>query len=196
MIKRILYDLKNKVLSPYKMITEKGCFTHEGKQYKYFIHWYNHTWNNSRKIEIPVFLKIYYENQHRYMLEVGNVLSHYIPTTHDVLDKYEKAPGVINDDIITYKPFLAELKYDVVLSISTLEHVGFDEEVKDPDGFVKAVENIKKYILKPGGILFLSVPIGYNPGLDKAIRENRVHFDSVTHYSQDGWHIIIGVIKK
>jgi SAM-dependent methyltransferase len=187
------FDVKNMLLAIYHKVMNKGVFFYDGKQFRYFIHWYNHTWDNCRKIEIPVFLKIYYENQHRSLLEVGNVLSHYIPTTYDVLDKYEKSYGVINEDIISYKP---EFKYDVVISCSTLEHVGFDEEMKDPDGFVKAVENIKKNILKPGGVLFLSVPLGYNPGLDKAIRENRVCFDYVTHFSQESWHIIIGAIKN
>lgn len=193
MIKRFLYELKNKLIYPYKMITKKGRFTYEGKQHKYYIHWYNHTWNNSRKIEIPVFLKLYYESLGKDVLEVGNVLSHYIPVFHDVLDKYEKEKGVINEDIIDYKP---EEKYDAVFSCSTLEHVGFDEENKDPDGFIKAIENIKKNILKEGGVLFFSVPIGYNPGLDKALKENRVSLDSVVHYCQDGWHIIIGRMDK
>lgn len=192
-MKRFLYNLKNKLISPYKMITEKGRFAYEGKQYNYYIHWYNHTWDNSRKIEIPIFLKLYYENINKDLLEVGNVLSHYIPTMHDVLDKYEKALGVINEDVIDYTP---ESKYDIVLSCSTLEHVGFDEDIKDPDGFVKAINNIMTNVLKPGGVLVFSVPVGYNSGLDKALRENRVRLDSVTHFSQDGWHIIIGVIRK
>jgi len=193
MIKRFLYDLKNKLLSPYHMMTKRGWFIYDERYFKYFIHWYNHTWNNSRKIEIPIFLDLYYKNQSKRVLEVGNVLSHYIPITHTVLDKYEKSPGVINEDIIDYKP---EKKYDVVLSCSTLEHVGFDEEDKDPDGFLKAVNNIKNNILKDGGVLYLSVPVGYNPGLDETLENGLVSFDSVTHYSLDDWHIIIGVIRK
>jgi SAM-dependent methyltransferase len=191
-----LFDFKNMFLSVYHKAKNHGYFDYDELRLKPFIHWYNHTWDNSRQVEIPIFFEVMKRCDWERILEVGNVLSHYIPTMHDVLDKYEKAPGVINEDIITYKPFLAELKYDVVLSISTLEHVGFDEENKDPDGFIKAINNIKNNILAPGGVLIFSVPIGYNPGLDKALRENMVRLDSVTHYSQDGWHIIIGVIQK
>jgi hypothetical protein len=193
MIKKFLYDLKNMVVSPYHMITKRGWFIHDKRYFKYFIHWYNHTWDNSRKIEMPVFLDLYYKNMGKEMIEVGNVLSHYIPITHTVLDKYEKAKYVINEDIIDYKP---EKKYDVVLSCSTLEHVGFDEEDKDQDGFLKAVNNIKKNVLKDGGVLVFSVPVGYNHDVDRVLAYGLLHFDSVTHYSQDDWHIIIGVIKK
>ena len=64
------------------------------------------------------------------MLEVGNVLGHYVPVEHLVVDKYEQAPGVLNDDV-------ADLdlgrQFDLVLAVSTLEHVGLDEETRDPD---------------------------------------------------------------
>jgi len=193
MIKRFLFNLKNKLIFPYYMITKRGCFTYNDKKYRFFIHWYNHTWDNCRKIEMPIFLELYYKNQGKRIFEVGNVLSHYISVTHDVLDKYEESPGVINEDIITFKP---KETYDVVLSCSTLEHVGFDEKMKDPDGFLKAVDNIKRNVLRGGGVLYLSVPVGYNPGLDRILNENLVVFDSVVHYSMDGWHIIIGVVRK
>ena len=194
MIKSFLFNLKNKLISPYYMIARRGCFTYDNKEFRYFIHWYNHTWDNSRAIEIPIFLDLYRKSQGKRVLEVGNVLSHYIPITHTVLDKYEKAKDVINEDIIDYKP---EKEYDVVLSCSTLEHVGFDEVRKDPDGFLKAVNNIKENILREGGVLFFSVPIGYNPEVDRVIQEGlSIHFDSIVHFYQDVWHIIIGVIRK
>lgn len=193
MIKRFFYDMKNKIVSPYYMIINKNYFNYDELRLKYFINWYNHTWTNSRQIEIPIFFEILKRCGNERMLEVGNVLSHYIPITHDVLDKYEETTGVINEDIIDYKP---EFKYDVVLSCSTLEHVCFDEEDKDSDGFIKAINNIKNNILRPGGVLVFSVPIGYNPGVDKALNENHIILYSVTHYSQDEWHVIVGVIKE
>jgi hypothetical protein len=193
MIKNFLFNLKNKLISPYYMMARRGCFIYNNKEFRYFIHWYNHTWSNSRKVEIPIFLDVYYQNLGKDILEVGNVLSHYIPITHDVLDKYEKEQGVINEDIIDFNP---DLKYDIVISCSTLEHVGYDEEKKDPDGFLKAVNNIRKNVLRAGGVLYLSVPIGYNPGLDRILDSGLIVFDSVTHCSQDGWHIVIGVIKN
>jgi hypothetical protein len=38
-----------------------------------------------------------------------------------VLDKYEQAPGVINEDVVSFSP---PQKYDLIVSVSTLEHVG------------------------------------------------------------------------
>ena len=61
------------------------------------------------------------------IFEVGSVLSHYFPINHDVLDKYEKGHGVINQDVVDFKP---HNKYDLIVSISTLEHVGFDDNTK------------------------------------------------------------------
>lgn len=197
MIKTTLFNLKNMIISPYHMIKDRGKFVFDGNNFRYFIHWYNHTWNNCRKVEIPIFMDVYYKNTGKRMLEVGNVLSHYIIADRsicDVLDKYDKAKGVINEDILTFNP---SIKYDVVLSCSTLEHVGFDKpEVENPFGFLEAVKNIVTNVLAPGGVLVFSVPIGYNPGVDKVFNEGLFHFDNVVHFRLDGWHIIIGTVKS
>jgi len=36
MIKRFLYDLKNKLLSPYHMMTKRGWFIYDERYFKYF----------------------------------------------------------------------------------------------------------------------------------------------------------------
>jgi len=51
------------------------------------------------------------------------VLSHYFAVKHDIVDKYEIAPSVVNEDLVNFKP---GKKYDLIVSISTLEHVGWD----------------------------------------------------------------------
>ena len=53
-------------------------------------------------------------------------------------------------------------KFDMVFSISSFEHDGLGRygDNIDPDGDLKAMKNVKKNILKKGGKLFLSVPIG------------------------------------
>jgi hypothetical protein len=77
---------------------------------------------------------------------VGNVLSHYFSVNHDVVDKYEKAEGVINRDIIDFHP---SKEYDLIISISTLEHVGWDEDISDhkilhdPSKILRAIENLR-----------------------------------------------------
>ena len=147
----------------------KKKFLFEDKQYPYFIHPYNYTWRSERAIEIPI-IKTYLDNKKgKRMLEVGNVLSHYYKVTHDIVDNYEIAKGVINEDIMKFKP---KRNYDMIFSISTLEHVGVDG-VREPG---KAVKTIKKLqtLLAPRGLLAFTIPLGYNPVLDKAIFNGRL----------------------
>lgn len=197
MIKTTLFNLKNMIISPYHMIKDRGGFVFDGNNFRYFIHWYNHTWNNCRRVEIPIFIDMYFNNAGKKMLEVGNVLGHYILVDRricDVLDKYDKAKGVINEDILTFNP---SVKYDVVLSCSTLEHVGFDKpEVENPSGFLEAMENIMKNVLAPSGVFVFSVPFGYNPGVDRVFDEGLFHFDNVIHCMLDNWDIAIVTVKS
>ena len=101
------------------------------------------------------------------ILEVGNVLSHYQAVDHVVADKYERAPGVLNRDVLD----LGALgEFDLVLAISTLEHVGHDEQPRDSEKAVRAVRALRA-LLAPGGRLVMTVPVGYHPGLDAALRD-------------------------
>jgi hypothetical protein len=104
-------------------------FAFNGQNFSYFYHWYNKTWRNERAVEVPIIWNIVKKYKRKRILEVGNVLSHYYPIRHEILDKYEKAPGVINLDVVDFKP---AKKYDLIISISTLEHVGWDEKPKEP----------------------------------------------------------------
>ena len=193
-MKRFLFHIKNILLSPYHKIASRGRFMYHDKAFKYFIHWYNHTWDNCRKFEIPIFLYLFKKYAGQRILEVGNVVNHYRAVyVHTVLDKYDQANGVVNEDIITYRP---DKRFDVVLSCSTLEHVGWDEPVKDKDGFVKAVRNIMENCLKPGGVLVFSVPVGYNPFLDVVLERGEFVFDDVVEYSQGDWRVWVCVMRK
>ena len=107
------------------------------------------------------------------ILEVGNVLSHYFPTHHDVVDKYEVAPGVINKDIVEFVP---TERYDLILSISTLEHVGWDEEPREPAKILCAIEHLRNQCLAPGGQIVASLPIGYNEFFDGLLRDGKSPF--------------------
>jgi len=139
-------------------------FDFDGKKYRYLYAFYNATWTAERKIELPIFLEIVRQTNGA-ILEVGNVLQHYAKVRHDIVDKYEKYPGVVNEDAVDFKP---KKKYDLIISISTLEHVGWDESVKDPEKPLKAIKNLIS-LLKPQGKLVFSFPLGYNPHLDKLI---------------------------
>jgi hypothetical protein len=117
------------------------------------------------------------------VLEVGYVLSHYYPVHHDVVDKYAKGDGIINADVVDFQ---AEKKYDLIVSISTLEHVGFNEEkfseqpglIARPDKTLHAIQNLKG-LLSHRGKIIATVPLGYNLGLDELLTEgNRSIFTS------------------
>ena len=84
------------------------------------------------------------------------MLSYYMPTYHDVLDKYEKGDGVINEDVANFKP---EGKYGLIVSISTLEHVGWNETPKDSGKIPEAISNMLE-MLEPVGQIVSTVPLG------------------------------------
>jgi SAM-dependent methyltransferase len=136
-------------------------FAFNGKEYKYFFHLYNFTWKTERAIEIPIILDFTSEYKKKNVLEVGNVLSHYFNISHDVLDKYEIARGVMNEDAETFQ---TDKRYDLIVSISTFEHIGFDEKPSDPEKLLRAVENLRS-LLTPDGRIIFTVPLGYNPML-------------------------------
>lgn len=108
----------------------------------------------------------------RRVLEVGNVLAHYFPVAHDRVDKYERAPGVINEDVVDYRPGKA---YDLIVSISTLEHVGWDETPRDPDKILRALDNLAR-LAAPGGRIVVTLPLAYNPNVDAYLKDGRIAF--------------------
>jgi hypothetical protein len=138
-----------------------------GETYQYFYDDYNLTWCNERTVEIPIIWRAVCENEGRKVLEVGNVLSHYFPTDHLVVDKYERDSRVLNEDIVE---FSSEEKFDLIVSISTLEHVGWDEKPKDPAKILKALQRLKAMLAEDGEIR-LTLSWGWSPYLDRMILE-------------------------
>ncbi len=166
----------------YKTFKSSANFNFQGNTYSYFYHEYGHTWRSERVVEIPIIWDCIDKNHEKSILEVGNVLSNYFPVKHifldkyDILDKYEKAEGIINQDVVDFKP---SKKYDLIVSISTLEHVGYDEQRYDeqrigwyenlPDSMtiIHIIDNLKK-ALAPRGKIIVTVPIGYNIEMDRS----------------------------
>lgn len=130
------------------------------------------TWRGERAVEVPIIWEIVKKHHGKRILEVGNVLSHYFSVNHDILDKYEKAEGVINQDVVDFQP---SEKYDLIVSISTLEHVGWDEEPRDPLKILRAIQNLKNLIAS-GGKMIVTLPLGYNSEMDKLLKEGKIHF--------------------
>jgi len=139
------------------------AFSAFGREFRYFRHPYNRAWRNERSVELALAFEFFAGWDGR-LLELGNVTSHYGASAHDVIDKYEIYPGVINEDIAT---FTSE-PYDAVLSISTLEHVGWDETPREPNKILRAYENLQS-LLRPGGRMLITCPIGHNSCLDALI---------------------------
>lgn len=139
-------------------------FSFQGRSYPYFVHSYNATWRTERAVEVPL-ARAFLERSSGAGLEVGNVMSFYVPTHHLVVDKYERARGVLNADVVDYSP---NERFDYILSVSTLEHVGWDESPQDPDKAGRALSHLRG-LLRPPGRLFVTAPLGYNPGLDDVI---------------------------
>lgn len=150
-------------------------FFFRGKLYHTFIHLYNVTWYSERAVEIPIVREYLEQCAAKKTLEVGNVLSHYINTSHDIVDKYETAPGIINKDIVEFEP---EVPYDLIISVSTLEHVGWDETPRDHTKISLAVNHLIS-MLSATGKLVITLPIGYNPHLDVLLEEDQLPFTRV-----------------
>ncbi len=175
-IKYICWDnnvILNYVLCRYFQAHKSSrTFRFQGRHYGYFCHRYNNTWRNERAVEVPIIWQMVEGNREGRVLEVGNVLSHYFPVSHDVLDKYEANEGVINQDVADFQ---TSKKYDLIVSISTLEHVGWDEFPQSPRKILRAIDNLKS-ILTPGGKIAVTIPLGYNPVLDGLLINGKVPF--------------------
>lgn len=181
MFKKLLLKIKINLLFLKKNIFGfNKTFVFQDKRYKYFYHLYNNTWDNERAIEIPIIMSEidYFKNKR--ILEVGNVLSHYFYINHEVIDKYESYKGVINEDVSFFKP---KYKYDLIVSISTLEHVGLDDNIKKPERFIKAIQNLKKIINDSGKIL-ITIPLGFNHYVDNLIINNEIKFNQKNFFKK------------
>lgn len=148
-------------------------FYFNGKNYLYYSGRYTFSWRNERTVEIPVVMEEILKNRKKNILEIGNVIEHHFPFPHDIIDKYEKSKNVINEDVVDFK---LNKKYDLIFSISTMEHVGWDEDVKDSDKIKKSILNLKKHLRK-GGKIMITVPTGYNPHLDRLFLKDDIFND-------------------
>ncbi len=162
---------------PWTVPGSRGSFTLAGERYGYLFHRYKHTWLTERTVEVPVVQRIVDACAADRILEVGNVLSHYRPEQrHVIVDKYETATGVLNRDVLELDglgPF------DLIVAISTLEHVGWDERPREPEKAVRAALALTR-ILAPSGRLVFTVPAGYNPALDAALRDGAIPLSRAT----------------
>jgi len=128
-----------------------------------------------RAVEIPIaFNFLATINKPSSILEVGNVLSHYENhlsetlgiTSRRIVDKFEVELGVDNEDLMNLP---SEEKYDAIVSLSTVEHIGQkgdpsggygeQQENRDLEGPLKAIAKIYD-LLAPDGKAVITVPFG------------------------------------
>jgi len=152
----------------YKLFRKSKTFTFNKHKYHYFYHLYNRTVASERVVEIPIALNFIHEYEKKDVLEVGNVLNHYIDFKHKVIDLHEKGRDVFNRDVVNFN--LRE-KFDLIISISTMEHVGFSKrywEPYKPKKFSLGIANLKKHLRK-GGLMVVTFPMFYNDYITKLI---------------------------
>jgi len=145
---------------------------------------HNVTWANERCVELALARALMAGIPPERLLEVGHVTPHYFRGSHLVVDKYE--PGSLEIDIVDFAP--AE-RFDLILSISTFEHIAFDEPGASPASEAVAAKvstalNRCRRLLAPGGLLAITVPLGYNPALDAMIANGELEWDRATWFKR------------
>ena len=174
-----------------------GCLFRRSPQIPLFYRLINviFKFQGERVIEVPFALGFINQRHHNRLLEIGNVLNYYGQITkHDVIDKYETIGDCTNVDVLEYVP---KEKYDIVVSISTMEHVGFDETPVDKEKTEKAMLRLFDFI-KPDGRILVTVPIGYNPYIDEFIKSHYELFTHIyfLHKDRSRWGWIQGKINE
>jgi SAM-dependent methyltransferase len=156
-------------------------FTYWGRVLEYADFEYNTTRLNERAVEIPI-VRQWLDRQGS-ILELGNVLAHYPEAPERaVVDRWEHSAGVWNLDV-----FEVTGSWDQIFSISTVEHVRWDEKPREPGGSVRAIEHLRS-LLAPGGRLLVTVPTGCNPPLDEWLVSGETGTDRACTLVRDGVH--------
>lgn len=137
---------------------------------------YNDAALNERTVEVPIaraWIEARAVDRGPRGLEVGNVLGHYgVTTPRRRVDRYEWGIGVENVDV-----FDVEGEYDWIVSVSTLEHVRWDESPRIECGAIHALEHLRS-LLTPTGRLLVTVPTGCHAALDSWLEARHVpHVD-------------------
>ncbi len=134
-------------------------------------------WRTERAVEIALGHRALRSFAPEDVLEVGNVMPLAgAAAGHTVLDKYEAGAGVINEDIVGFSP---QRRFQLVLSLSTLEHVGWDEVPRDPEKAGVALKMMSG-LVADGGALLVTIPVGWHRDLEQTFVAPGGAFDSVT----------------
>ena len=134
----------------------------------YFHHPYSQTWLSEREIEIEI-ARRWMEANSQDIIEVGAVMPYYTEINHEVIDPYDPK-ATISDFMENH-----DLTMMRVLSISTIEHIGTTDYVElerqnvvDENAAIQALIQL----LDQCDECLVSIPIGYNPYLDRWLESN------------------------
>jgi glycosyltransferase involved in cell wall biosynthesis len=152
-------------------------FVLDGRSLPYTVHRYNETWRNERAVELPIAFDWLDHRPAGRVLEVGHVLGHYRRNMdHTVVDLYEPSPGVLNVDALDFNP---PHRFRSIVAVSTIEHVGFDEEDQDGDKTRRLLDHLCS-LLTLDGELLVTFPLGYNRYLDDHLTSGRLGLHHVS----------------
>lgn len=129
----------------------KATFDYRGLRLPLTYHPYSATWSSERAVEISIAREYLDRYAGKPVLELGNVTSHYLDVRHLILDKYEKGTGpieVINEDVVEFE---TDRRFDLVISVSTIEHIGFDDDGDSRQKIPLAISKCRSLLTPVGG---------------------------------------------
>ena len=139
----------------YTKVRPKDSLIFQWANYCYFYHIYNRTWRNAKAVEISIIRNIAKEKEVRTNPEVGNFFRLLLYRSRHHRQIW-KAKTVINEDVVK---FYSTKKYDfLIISISTLEYVGWNEDPRDPGKVIRAIENLLELLSPSGKIICHTTP--------------------------------------
>jgi hypothetical protein len=137
-------------------------------------------WRSERCLELALGKQALAVHDPGDVLELGNVMPLAGAGGHTVVDKYEQGLGVINEDIVDYTPCR---RFRLLLSLSTLEHVGWDEQPCDCEKAERALARLDD-LVEPDGAMLVTIPVGYHRRLEQAFTSPDAPFESVTMFAK------------
>lgn len=143
---------------------------------------YNNPRTNERNIELPIafwFIENYDDN----LVEIGEVTPFYREAKHPIYD--------LSSDIADRRRDVFDLNLTDknVLSISTVEHVGFGDygNTPEPHKAIKAIE----HIISQARNFMITYPVGYNTELDKDLMESGIHYFVMYRDENNKWFMSV-----
>jgi hypothetical protein len=141
-------------------------FVWNGRSFPYYRQGgHNDPRGNERTVELPLAFDRLASFAGKRILEVGAVTCYYYGSDHRIVDPYDGHPAAEAVDLFDVRGV-----YDLVLAISTIEHVGLPEygETRcDIDLALHAVDHLMG-LVAPGGECFYTFPRGHHWVLDLA----------------------------